>query len=73
MHWTQSGVKDYYSGPTFKLDYGRESCCRKKATLGRRRLRWDDIIKKDVESLSGGPDRKTRWYGKSEDWMCVGE
>lgn len=60
MHCIQSGAEDYYNGPTFTRDYGRESCCRKKATLGRRHLRLNDIIKKDVESLSGGPDNKTR-------------
>ncbi|CAI6370121.1 unnamed protein product [Macrosiphum euphorbiae] len=38
-----------------------------KRSLGRPRLRWEDLIKKDVESLNGGPDWKTKAADR-ESW-----
>jgi len=34
-----------------------------KRPFGRPRLRWEDVIKKDVEALNGGPD----WKAKAAD------
>jgi len=38
-----------------------------KRPLGRPRLRWEDVIRKDVEALNGGRDWKTRAVDR-EDW-----
>jgi len=43
-----------------------------KRPLGRSRLKWEDVIRKDVEALNGGPDWKTRATDR-EGWKigCV--
>jgi len=43
-----------------------------KRPLGRPRLRWEDIIKRDVEALNGGPDWKVQALDR-EEWRigCV--
>eukprot|EP00102_Acyrthosiphon_pisum_P014323 XP_008184319.1 PREDICTED: zinc finger protein 664-like [Acyrthosiphon pisum] len=41
-----------------------------KRPLGRPRLRWEDLVKRDVESLNGGPDWKTKAADRDlEDWL----
>lgn len=43
-----------------------------KRPLGRPRMRWEDMIKKDVEALNGGPDWRVRALDR-EGWKigCV--
>jgi len=43
-----------------------------KRPLGRPRLRWEDVIRKDVKTLNGGRDWKTRAVDR-EGWRigCV--
>jgi hypothetical protein len=40
-----------------------------KRPLGRLRLRWEDVVKKDMEALSGGID----WRKKALDRKTVGK
>ncbi|VVC44546.1 Hypothetical protein CINCED_3A004088 [Cinara cedri] len=39
-----------------------------KISLGQCRLRWGNVVKRDVESLNGGPDWKTKAADR-ETWM----
>jgi len=40
-----------------------------KRPLGLPRLRWEDLVKRDVESLNGGPDWKTKAADRETWWI----
>ncbi|VVC34853.1 Hypothetical protein CINCED_3A012399 [Cinara cedri] len=43
-----------------------------KRPLGRPRLRWEDVIRKDEETLNGGRDWRTRAVDREGWWTgCV--
>jgi hypothetical protein len=44
-----------------------------KKPHGSPRLRWEDVVKRDVKSLNGGPDWKTKAADSVlEDWLFDG-